>query len=436
MSGERTAYLNARLLDPDSNLDGMGAVLVEDHKIIDFGPHLFQTGAPSVNTVIDCKGACLCPGLVDMRVHAREPGEDHKETLETAADSAVAGGITSFVCLPTTTPVIDNEAGIQYIARRAREIKKSKIYCYGTITKAAMGSELTEFGLLSRAGAVGFSDGEKAIADPVVLQRALGYSSMFHALLIQHPEEPRLAKGVMNKGEIAARLGLDMVSPVAEIIMVERDLRLLEAHGGRLHFSHITTAESVEVIRKAKRRGLQVSCDTAPHYFVLNETAIGDYRTFAKVSPPLRGEFDRQAIIAGLVDGTIDCIASDHAPQDRESKRLPFAQAAYGIAGLQTLLPLTLGLYHAGDLSLLAALAKITAHPAKLLGLEAGKLKKGAAADLLIFDPDQPTKIDRQKFRGKSRNTPFDGMPVQGEIHATLVDGRVAYASDTHGKIL
>ncbi|MDF1747874.1 MAG: dihydroorotase [Alphaproteobacteria bacterium] len=427
----RIAYLNARLLDPETGLDEMGALLVEDGMIADFGAHLFRTGAPSVNEVIDCQGKCLSPGLIDVRVQLREPGEEHKETLASASLAASHGGITTLVQLPNTTPVIDDVPVLEFVARRSRELKRTKIFCYGALTKGLKGHEISEIGLLSEAGAVAFTDGERALADAKIMRRAMSYGKAFNALIVQHPEEPSLAgSGVMNNGEMASKLGLAGIPPVAEVIMVERDLRLLEGTGGRLHFAHVTTAASIEVIRKAKAAGLDVTCDTAPHYFALNELAIGDYRTFAKVSPPLRSESDRQAVVAGLVDGTIDIVASDHAPHDQDSKRLPFDEAAFGVIGLETLLPMILSLYHNNHMSLNEALALVTTHPAKRFGLTGGCLKRGAPADLVLFDLDKPWKIDEDAMHSKSKNSAFGGRPVQGKVLRTVVDGRPLFAAD------
>ncbi|MAO90288.1 MAG: dihydroorotase [Rhodospirillaceae bacterium] len=427
----RIAYLNARLLDPETGLDQTGALLVEDGLIADFGAHLFRTGAPSVNEVIDCQGKCLAPGLIDVRVQLREPGEEHKETLASASLAASHGGITTLVQLPNTNPVIDDVPVLEFVARRSRELKRTKIYCYGALTKGLEGREISEIGLLSEAGAVAFTDGERALADAKVMRRAMSYGKAFDALIVQHPEEPSLAgSGVMNNGELASKLGLSGIPPVAEVIMIERDLRLLEGTGGRLHFAHVTTAAAIEAIRKAKAAGMNVTCDTAPHYFALNELAIGDYRTFAKVSPPLRSEEDRQAVIAGLADGTIDIVASDHAPHDQDSKRLPFDEAAFGVIGLETLLPMVLSLYHNSHLGLIEALALVTTHPAKRFGLTGGCLKRGAPADLVLFDLDKPWKIDEDKMHSKSKNSAFGGRPVQGKVLRTVVDGRPLFAAD------
>ncbi|WP_420549689.1 dihydroorotase [Curvivirga sp.] len=428
MAQSRIAYMNARLLDPASGLDATGAVLVEDGVIADFGPNLFKSGAPSVDKVVDCKGLCLAPGLVDMRVQIREPGDEHKGTYETATDAASAGGVTTMVTLPKTDPVIDDEAGVRYVARRARQLKRTKIHSYGAITRNLEGKELTEFGMLSEAGAVAFTDATKAVANAGVMRRALSYSTAFDLLLVQHAEEPSLASsGAMNGGELASRLGLPAIPRLSEVMMVERDLRLVEMTGARYHAANITTRESIDVIRRAKRQGLPVTCGTAPHYFALNETAVGDYRTFAKVSPPLRDEMDRRAVVEALADGTIDVINSDHAPHDAESKRLPFNQAAFGIVGLETLLTISLELYHNGHLSLLDVIGCLTNKPADLLKLSGGKLKIGGAADLVIFDPDLPWQISESDFKSKSKNTPFDKRPVQGKVKATIVDGRVLY---------
>lgn len=424
-----TAFINARLLDPATGLDAPGALLVVNEDIADFGPQLFNDGRPAEGVeVVDLQGACLCPGLVDMRVLLGEPGAEQLETIKSGGAAALAGGITTMVCLPNTDPMIDDVAGLEFVARRGRELKQAKLYSYACATREAEGREITEMGLLAKMGAVGFTDGLKSIASAKVLRRALSYAAAFDRPIIQHAEEPDLAgEGVMNAGEIATRLGLSGIPREAEIIMLERDMRLVEMSGGRYHAAHISTSESVEIIRRAKERGLKVTCDTAPHYFALTETDVGDYRTFAKVSPPLRGEMDRRAIVAGLADGTIDAVASDHIPRDADLKRLPFAQAAFGVIGLETLLPLTLELYHKKAMSLTAALACVTFKPADILRLPYGRLKKNAKADLTIFDPDTPWVVDPSKFKSKSKNSAFEDRPVQGRALRTVVDGRTVW---------
>jgi dihydroorotase len=421
---ERTLFKNARLLDPASGLDRTGDLLVEDGRIAALG----KIGGAGDAEAIDCAGACLAPGLVDMRVELREPGAEHQESMQSGGLAAVAGGVATMVALPNTEPVIDDMALVEYVARRSRDVGLTRIRTYAAATKGLKGRELTEMGLLAAAGALAFTDAGRAIADPVVMRRALAYARTFDLLVMQHPEEPRLAEGgAMNEGEVATRLGLAGITTAAETIMVERDLRLCEITGGRLHIAHVSTEAAIDAIRAGKRRRLPVTCDTAPHYFALNETAVGDYRTFAKVSPPLRSEWDRRAVIAGLKDGTIDAVASDHSPHDQESKRLPFALAASGIIGLETLLPLTLELYHNGHLALLEALRALTQRPADILRLPTGRLAVGAAADLVIFDLERPWRIDVDALRSKSKNAPYDGRPVQGLVLRTVIAGRSVF---------
>ena len=428
VAADRVAFVNARLLDPASGLDAPGGLLVASESILDMGPRLFAGGVPADMAVVDCAGLCLAPGLVDIRVQLREPGEEYKETLATAGRAATAGGVTTMVCLPNTNPVIDDMSVLEYVARRARKIGLSKVYTYGAVTRGLKGQELAELGLLAEAGALAFTDGTLAVADALVMARALSYAATFGLLIVQHPEEPSLgADGVMNEGETASRLGLAGIVPEAEVIMVERDIRLAERTGGRLHFCHVSTAEAVAAIRAAKARGVAVTCDTAPPYFALNETAVSDYRTFAKLSPPLRAESDRQAVVAGLRDGTIDVIASDHAPQDQDAKRLPFAQAASGAVGLESLLPISLELYHNGALNLLETLRLVTSAPADLLALDTGRLRVGAAADVILFDPERAWRFEGGALASKSKNTPFDKRPVQGRVMRTVIDGRTVF---------
>lgn len=426
----KVAYINARLLDPAAGLDAKGGLLTDGELIVDRGPDLFKDGVPDGAEIIDCGGACLAPGLVDMRVQLREPGEEHKESLLSAGEAAVAGGVTTMICLPNTDPVIDDVAAVEFVARRARKNGLAKVFPYAAATKSLEGKELAEIGMLAEAGAVAFTDGTKAIENAQMMRRALSYAATFGLLIVQHPEEPSMAQGVMNDGELATRLGLAGISPAAEAIMLERDIRLVAITGGRYHAGHISTADSVELIRAAKKRGLKITCDTAPPYFALNELAVGDYRTFSKLSPPLRSEDDRKGIVEGIKDGTIDAIASDHAPQDQDSKRLPFAQAEFGGVGLETLLQISLELYHNEHLTLLQVVERLSSGPARLLGLAAGTLAPGAAADLVIFNPDRAGRVNPNKFRSKSKNTPFDGRPVQGRILRTVVDGRSVFIDD------
>ena len=433
---EPMALTNVRLIDPASGKETTGALLIKDGKIADLGPGLFASGAPSDVRAVDGGGACLAPGLVDIRVHACEPGEEHKETIDTAALGALAGGVTTMVVLPDTDPVIDDAALVEFIQRRARQVKKVNVHCYGAVTLGLEGKELCEFGMLSEAGAVAFTDGNKAVANAITMRRALSYAKTFDALIVQHPLEPSLAMGAMNEGEIATRLGLPGIPVEAEAIMLERDMRLVELTGGKYHAAHISSAASVDIIRRAKKKGLRVTCDTTPPYFCLNETAVGEYRTFAKLMPPLRSEMDRRAIVEGLKDGTIDIICSDHCPQDQDSKRQPFIQAEPGIVGLETLLPLSLELVHNKFLSLPALFQRLALAPAKLMKLPGGRLEKDAPADLVLFDPDRPRRLDVSTFRSKCKNSPFDERPVQGEVLATFVAGRALFTGKDAPKTL
>ena len=417
------AYANARLLDPATGLDAAGGVLTEGEEIKEAAAGLFDDGFPDGAEVIDCGGLCLAPGLVDIRV---ELGN-----LTASARAAAAGGITSMVCLPNTDPVIDDETVVEFVARRARKQGLGKLYTYGAVTKNLDGLELAELGMLAEAGAVAFTDATATIADAQLMRQALSYGSTFGLVIVNHPEEPSLAAdGDMNAGETATRLGLSGIPKQAEVIMVERDIRLAELTGGRLHLAHVSTADAIAAIRSAKDGGLEVTCDTAPPYFALNETAIGDYRTFAKLSPPLRAEDDRQAIVDGLKDGTIDVIASDHAPRDEESKRLPFTGAAAGGVGLNTLLAVSLELHHNGHMDLLDVMRALTSAPADLLTLPAGRLEPGRPADLVVFDPERAWKVSEDRLLSQAKNSPFDGRPVQGEVVRTVVDGRTVFSLD------
>jgi dihydroorotase len=426
--GPPIAYVNARLVDPAAGTEMPGGIVVRDGLVAEIGPQLAKAGAlaaagPHGIETIDCGGKCLAPGLVDMRVQLREPGDEHKETISTASEAAAAGGVTSMVALPNTRPAIDDAALVESVARLARETSLVRVHTYAAVTRGLHGKELTEFGLLAASGALGFTDAEHAVTDAQLLRRALAYARSFGLPIIQHPEEPQLAKGAMTEGELATRMGIPGIPAAAEVMQIERDIRLAELTGGRLHFAHVSTAGGLAAIRAAKARGLAVTCDTAPHYFALNELALADYRTFAKVSPPLRGEADRRAVVEALKDGTIDAIASDHSPHDQDSKRLPLAQAAFGTVGLETMLPVVLELVHNKHLSLPAALALVTTRPAALLGLKEGRLVKGVPADFVVFDPDAPWKVDAKKLRSKSKNSAFDDRLVQGRVLRTVAAG-------------
>ena len=429
-----TAYINAHIVDPVGGSEYRGAVLISDGKIADFGPNLFASGAPYGIGSIDCRGLVLAPGLVDARVHTGEPGEEHKETLESAGAAAAAGGITSLVLLPDNEPPFDDASLIEFVARRARLIKLVNMYAYGALTVGLEGKELAEIGLLAEAGAVAFTDADHAVGNAQVMRRALYYAKAFDALIVHLPQEPTLSGGHMTSGEMATRLGLSGNPPLAEVMMVERDIRLVEMTGGKMHLTKISTAESIAAIAAAKARGLRITCDTAAPYFALNDLAVGDYRTFGKLMPPLRAEKDRAAVVEGLKSGVIDAIVSDHRPQDQDSKRVPFAQALPGGIGLETLLPISLELVHNGHLTLPQLFQRLSSTPARLFGLPGGRLAKGAPADLVVFDADFAWKIDRTDLWSKTKNTPFDERPVQGRVMATIVGGRTIYRDDSFAK--
>ena len=377
---------------------------------------------------IDCEGLYVSPGIVDMRVNLGEPGFEHKETIKSACQAAASGGITTMICMPNTSPVIDHPAIIQSIQRKAREVALSKVYCTGSITRGTEGIEISELQLMQESGAVGFTDGNKSVANARVMKRALNYVKSFNGLIIQHAEEPELSNnGVVNEGEVSTRLGLTGIPSYTEAMIVERDLWLVKDTKCRYHVSHVSTKETVDIIRNAKRSGIQITCDTAPPYFLLNELAIENYRTFSKLSPPLRTERDRKEIINGIIDGTIDAIVSDHTPQDQDAKRLPFNQAAFGGVGLETLLPLTLSLVKNTELDLITAISLITKNPSDILGLNSGCLKLNSEADITIFDLDKPWKVKPENFHSKSKNSPFDSILVQGKNLITFVRGRLVY---------
>lgn len=416
-----TLITNARLIDPASGLDAPGALLIRDGAIADHGPGLT---APEGAITIDAKGAILAPGLIDLRASLGEPGFEHRETIASAARAAAAGGITTLCALPDTEPALDDPALLQFMIRRGEATGSLTILPYGAATTGCQGKEMAEFGLLREAGAIAFTDGRRAIGNARAMRLALSYARGFGCFVVQHPEEPALAAGgAVTEGELASRLGLPGIPAAAEAILIARDIALVRLTRGHVHFAHVSTGAALDLIRAAKEEGLAVTCDTAPPYFDLNETAIGDYRTYAKLSPPLRREADRLALVAALADGTIDAIASDHQPHDADDKRLPFAQAEAGGTGLATLLGVTLARVHGGDLSLIQALDLLTARPARLLGLESGRLAKGAPADLVLFDAERGWKVEAGKLPGKAQNSPFDGRALEGRVIATFKAG-------------
>lgn len=429
MSRQPIAFINARLVDPASRYDGPGAVLVRGDRIEDVVHGAAPTPSADFETV-DCGGAVLAPGLIDLRVKTGEPGSETKETLASAARAAAAGGVTTFVVQPDTDPVIDDPSVADFILRRARDIDLARIFPAGAGTKGLGGERMAEIGLMQEAGCVYFTDGDRPIVDSRVLMRLLKYAAGFGAWVAHRPTEPWLCKGAAaTGGEFAARLGLPSAPAAAERIMLERDLSLAEITGGRLLADQISTADGLESLARAKSRGVTVAATASINHLSFNELDIGDYRTFAKLDPPLRAESDRQALIAGLASGLIDVVVSAHAPAPAEDKRLPFEEAAPGAVGLETLLPALLSLHHADGLPLLDLLRAVTQAPAQLMGLEGGRAAKGAVADLVLFDLNTPLLIDAAKLVSRSKNSPFDGRRLQGGVLRTLVAGRTVYSA-------
>ena len=419
------AFTNARLIDPANGLDETGNLIVENGKIFAIGK---DAKAPGGIKTHDCKGMAILPGLVDMQVFTGEPGEEHRETLATASQAAAAGGVTTMITMPNTNPVIDDAALVDFISRRARDTAIVRVHPMAALTKGCNGQSMTEFGLLSEAGAVAFTDGDRAVMNALTMRRALAYAGTFDALIVQHAMDQDLqSAGVMHESEMATRLGLAGIPVAAETAMIDRDLRLVELTGARYHIAQISAAESVEAVRAAKRRGLPVSCGVSATHLMLNQNDVENYRTFAKLSPPLRREEDRLALIAGVADGTIDVVVSGHNPQNEEAKRQPFAQAAYGTVGVETLLAGLLSLHHADGVALNILLNCVTARPAALLGLEGGTLSVGAAADLAITDIDAPWVVEADNLRSKSQNAAIDKRKVQGQVLACYVSGEAVF---------
>ncbi|ANY81350.1 dihydroorotase [Microvirga ossetica] len=430
MPADRPILLkNARLIDPAGDREERGGVLVRDGVIQAVGPQVVQAADAQV---IDCGGQVLSPGLIDMRAFIGEPGGPYRETLKSAGEAAAAGGVTTVVSMPDTSPVLDDPAVIDFIVRRARDTSIVNICPAAALTKGLEGQEMAEIGRLREAGAIAFTDGARSVTNAQVLRRALTYARDFDALIVHHVEDPDLVgQGVMNEGEFASRLGLPGIPREAETVMLERDIRLVRLTGGRYHAAMISTADSAEIVRAAKEKGLPVTCGVSINHLSLNENDIGDYRTFLKLSPPLRHEDDRQAMIDALADGTIDVIVSDHNPQDVENKRLPFAEAADGAVGLETLLSAALRLVHEERVSLPRLLRALSTRPAEILGLPSGRLTVGAPADLIVFDPDTPYVLDKRDLRSLSKNSPFDEARLQGQVTMTMVAGRVVFQRDT-----
>ncbi len=419
---------NARIVDPSRDFDIVGDLLIADGTIREAKKGIGAAGVPEGTDVIDCRGKLVAPGLIDMRAFVGEPGAGHRETLASASQAAAAGGVTTIICQPNTSPVIDDPATVDFVLRRARDTAIVHVHPMAALTKGLEGKEMTEIGLLKAAGAVAFTDGDKSVTNAQVMRRALTYAGDFDALIVHHTEDPDLVgDGVMNEGEFAARLGLLGIPKAAETVMLERDVRLVALSGGRYHAASISCAESLEVLRRAKDAGLDVTASASVNHITLNENDIGPYRTFLKLSPPLRAEDDRKLLVEALASGLVDIVMSDHNPQDVETKRLPFAEAAPGAIGIETMLTAGLRLVHAGEIELITLLRAMSTRPAQVLGLPGGTLKSGAPADVIVVDLDMPWVLDPAELKSKCKNTPFDEARLTGRVVRTIVAGRTVY---------
>ena len=426
------AILDATLVDPASGRQERGAALLRGGRIESLAWGETSPAIPEGARVLRGNGAVLAPGLVDLRAFLGEPGAEFRETLGTGSQAAAAGGVTTVLCRPDTSPPIDDPAIIDFLQRRARDKAIVNVLPCAAMTKGLAGKELTEFGLLLEAGAMAFGDGAQAVRNPQVMRRAMVYGRDFDALLINHVEDPDLrGAGVMNEGELASRKGLPGIPLLAETVMLERDIRLAAATGSRYHAAMVSAAESVDLVQRGRAAGARVTCGVSINNLTLNENDVGDYRTFCKVSPPLRHEDERLLLVDALARGLIDVIVSDHDPQDVETKRQPFSEAANGALGIETLLSAALRLVHAGQITLQALLAALSTRPAALLGLDCGRLVPGAPADLVLFDPDAPFVVDKTKLKSRAKNSPFDEARLQGVVLATLVGGAVVYEADS-----
>ncbi|MCA0871795.1 dihydroorotase [Seohaeicola saemankumensis] len=420
-----TLFKNARLIDPETGTDAPGWLLVQDGLIAAQGDGTPPAGAAQI---IDCNGKCLAPGIVDLGVKVCEPGERHKESYKSAGLAAAAGGITTIVTRPDTTPAIDSPEALEFVTRRAQVDAPVNVLPIAALTKNREGREMTEIGFLMDAGAVAFSDCDHVVENTKVFSRALTYARSCGALVIAHPQDPGLSQGAAaTSGKFASLRGLPAVSPMAERMGLDRDIALIEMTGAKYHADQITTARALPALERAKKNGLDITAGVSIHHLTLNELDVADYRTFFKIKPPLRSEDDRMAVVEALRSGLIDIISSMHTPQDEESKRLPFEEAASGAVALETLLPAALRLYHAGQMELPQLFRAMALNPALRLDLPSGRLSPGAPADLVLFDADAPFVLDRATLKSKSRNTPFDGQRMQGRVLATYVAGTPVY---------
>ena len=426
----KTLLKNAHIICPVQQYDGLGYVGINATQICAAGLGSIADES-GYDSIIDCQGRHVTPGLVDMRVQSSDPGYEHLETIETLMQAAAASGITSVISLPDTDPVIDNRTVIDSLTLRAKKIGGPRLYLYGALTQGQKGHHMAELGLMAEAGAVGFASGAHAIQDSLIMRRMMTYATMFDKPIIHHCEDYGLSDGgEMNEGETSTRLGLIGIPDAAEIIMVQRDIELARLTKARYHVAHISTAGAIEAVRRAKADGLQVSCDTAPPYALLNEHAINSFNTAFRLNPPLRSEGDRLAVLRGLSDGTIDAIASDHAPVNKDEKAQPFGQASCGASGIETLFPSLMTLVANGSLSMMQAISLTSTAPARILGISGGSLETGTAADVICYQSDSARLIDQNRFISRSRISPFHGQPSSGHILYNFVDGKLVYQNE------
>jgi len=419
---------DALLADPAAGTLERGGLLARDGVIVASGPSVRAEDAPEGCERVACRGLILAPGLVDMRAVIGEPGAEHRETFATASLAAAHGGVTTIICTPETTPPIDDPAVVDFVLRRARDTAIVRVHPMAALTKGLAGNEMSEIGLLQEAGAIAFTDGARSVANARVFRQILTYARDFGALAFHHTQDPDLVdKGVMNEGETASRLGLPGIPAAAEAMMLERDIRLVALTGARYHAAIVTCRESLDILRRAKEAGLPVTASTSINHLTLNENDIGAFRTFCKLSPPLRAEDDRLALAQAVSEGLVDAIVSDHNPQDVETKRQPFAECADGAIGLETMLSAGLRLVHGGLLGVLELLGAMSTTPSRILGLPGGGLAPGSPADLVLIDPDLPFVLDPSDLHSRCKNTPFDGARLQGRAIRTIVDGRTVY---------
>jgi dihydroorotase len=416
------------VIDPAREHDAIADVLIAGGTVREVRRGIGAAGVSEGTEVVDCRNKVVAPGLVDMCAFVGEPGAGHRETLATASQAAAAGGVTTIVCQPDTNPPIDNPATVDFVLRRARDTAIVRVQPMAALTKGLAGEEMTQIGLLKAAGAIAFTNGTRSIANAQVMRRALSYARDFDALIAHHVEDEDLVgEGVMNEGERASRLGLMGVPTAAEAIMLERDLRLVRLTQGRYHAACITCAESLDILRRAKEDGLPVTAAVSINHLTLNENDIGAYRTFFKLSPPLRSEEDRRAMVEAVASGLVDAVMSDHNPQDVEVKRLPFVEAAHGAIGLETMLPAGLRLVHSEAVTWLGLIRAMSTRPAELLGLPAGTLRAGAPADVIVIEPDELWVVNPDDLKSRCKNTPFDEAKFEGRVIRTIVAGRTVY---------